>query len=289
MRTEKDVSRLRALTADNRTQQTALDLLEPVVRQRLSVSRTIIRETEHGNFDAALQIIRTRRGRVLADQAATIINGMAGEERRLLASRRIAAELTTRRTFACVLAFTALAMCGGLLTTMMLFGQRRERQSRDMERSLLQQTRQAQARLEALNNAGARFSAELSEDDLVETVVQAARELTGAECTALLKRQASADGQGLWSLASFAGAPREAFTYFESPRATALLARTLEVEQVFRCDDVLADPRHGGLGDVPPGHLPVRSYMAVAVVSRSGSMIGVLAFWPFRARQVWHS
>jgi signal transduction histidine kinase/ActR/RegA family two-component response regulator len=48
----------------------------------------------------------------------------------------------------------------------------------------------------------------------------------------------------------------------------------------MRCDDVLQDPRYGRM---PPagmlaGHLPVRSFLAVPVVSRSGEVFGGLFF-----------
>ena len=44
---------------------------------------------------------------------------------------------------------------------------------------------------------------------------------------------------------------------------------------------VLADPRYGKSAPhygMPPGHLPVRSYLAIPVVSRSGDVIGGLFF-----------
>lgn len=278
LRTEEDVARLRALTADNRRQQAALDLLGPVILQRLAVSRTIIHEMDDGNFRSALEVIRTHRGRILADQVASIIGGMEGEERRLLTLRRTRMETTTRNIFGCVSVFPALVLCGALSMTMMLSGRRRERRSRDTAQLLLVQTRQVQAKLEILNSAGTRFSAELGEDELVDIVVQAARDLTGAQYAALFKLSGSADGERSWSLASLDGAPREAFTRFGLPRSTTLFAQTFEGERIVRCDDVLTDPRYGSLGGMPPGHLPVRSYMAVPVVSRSGSAIGALLF-----------
>ena len=64
------------------------------------------------------------------------------------------------------------------------------------------------------------------------------------------------------------GAPREAFAKFPHPRATAIFAPTFHGEGPVRLDDVTADPRYGHSAPyfgMPPGHLPVRSYLAVPV------------------------
>ena len=50
---------------------------------------------------------------------------------------------------------------------------------------------------------------------------------------------------------------------------------------VVRSPDILADPRYGKsepYRGMLPGHLPVRSYLAVPVVSRSGGVLGGLFF-----------
>ena len=49
----------------------------------------------------------------------------------------------------------------------------------------------------------------------------------------------------------------------------------------MRSDDILADPRYGKNAPyhgMPKGHLPVRSYLAVPVISRSGEVLGGLFF-----------
>jgi signal transduction histidine kinase len=70
----------------------------------------------------------------------------------------------------------------------------------------------------------------------------------------------------------------EAFNGFGLPRPTALFAPTFQAEGVVRSDDVTRDPRYGSHGGMPPGHVPVRSYLAVAVVSRAGARLGALLF-----------
>src|SRR4029077_6317827 len=50
---------------------------------------------------------------------------------------------------------------------------------------------------------------------------------------------------------------------------------------IVRCEDIRADPRYGRNAPhhgMPHGHLPVVSYLAVPVISRSGEVIGGLFF-----------
>jgi signal transduction histidine kinase len=65
------------------------------------------------------------------------------------------------------------------------------------------------------------------------------------------------------------------------PRNTAVFAPTFSGEGVVRSDDIRADPRYGKNAPhagMPEGHLPVRSYLAVPVVSRAGDVLGGLFF-----------
>jgi signal transduction histidine kinase len=65
------------------------------------------------------------------------------------------------------------------------------------------------------------------------------------------------------------------------PRNTAVFAPTFNGQGVVRLDDVTKDPRYGQNAPhhgMPEGHLPVRSYLAVPVVSRSGEVLGGLFF-----------
>ena len=65
------------------------------------------------------------------------------------------------------------------------------------------------------------------------------------------------------------------------PRNTAIFEPTFRGRGPVRSDDILADPRYGKNvphAGMPEGHLPVRSYLAVSVVSRSGEVLGGLFF-----------
>jgi signal transduction histidine kinase/ActR/RegA family two-component response regulator len=65
------------------------------------------------------------------------------------------------------------------------------------------------------------------------------------------------------------------------PRATDLFGPTFRGEGVLRIEDVKLDPRYGNNSPyygMPEGHLPVTSYLAVPVISRSGEVMGGLFF-----------
>ena len=114
---------------------------------------------------------------------------------------------------------------------------------------------------------------------LVHLTVRAANRLSGAAYGAFFERATDpATGEEVWSLYALDGAPEEAFTRFGLPRSTALFGPTFRAEGVVRSDDVLTDARYGALGGMPEGHLPVRSYLAVPVVSRGGERLGALLF-----------
>ncbi len=84
-----------------------------------------------------------------------------------------------------------------------------------------------------------------------------------------------------YMLYTLSGVPAEAFSKFPMPRNTAVFAPTFKGEGIVRSDDITRDPRYGHNAPrkgMPEGHLPVRSYLAVPVISRSGEVIGGLFF-----------
>src|SRR5688572_17223596 len=134
--------------------------------------------------------------------------------------------------------------------------------------------------LETIIRIGQLLSAELDQQRLVQAVTDAATELTGAQFGSFFYNVYEASG-GSYMLYTLSGVDREAFANFPMPRATALFRPTFRGEKTIRVDNIKKDPRHGrnpphhGL---PPGHLPVTSYLAVPVISRSGEVIGGLFF-----------
>ena len=134
--------------------------------------------------------------------------------------------------------------------------------------------------LEVLNRTGTSLASSLDLQTLVQTVTDAATQLSGAKFGAFFYNTTGERGDA-YMLYTLSGAPREAFERFGMPRATPLFGPTFRGEGVVRLDDVLKDARYGTMQPhrgMPKGHLPVRSYLAVPVVSRSGQVIGGLFF-----------
>ena len=142
------------------------------------------------------------------------------------------------------------------------------------------QLRQQTHALEVVNRIGSALAAELNTEKLVQSVTDACRELAGAEFGAFFYNVVDEKGES-FALFTISGAPREAFEQFPMPRNTPIFAPTFSGEAVVRIADVMADPRYGQMPPyhgMPAGHLPVRSYLAVPVVSRSGKVMGGLFF-----------
>ena len=134
--------------------------------------------------------------------------------------------------------------------------------------------------LEILNRTGTVIAAELDTERVVQAVTDAGVQLSGAEFGAFFYNILDDKGES-YTLYALSGAPREAFSKFPMPRNTAIFAPTFSGELVVRSDDITRDPRYGHnvpRKGMPEGHLPVRSYLAVPVKSRTGEVLGGLFF-----------
>jgi PAS domain S-box-containing protein len=134
--------------------------------------------------------------------------------------------------------------------------------------------------IETVNILGQTLSAELDLQKVVQAVTDAATELTDARFGSFFYNVLNEDGAS-YMLYTLSGVPRAAFAHFPMPRATDLFAPTFRGEGVVRIADVRKDPRYGKNSPyygMPEGHLPVVSYLAVPVVSRSGEVLGGLFF-----------
>jgi len=133
--------------------------------------------------------------------------------------------------------------------------------------------------LATLNRTTAAISAELDLEKLVQAVTDAATKVTGARFGAFFYNVEDEGGEA-YMLYALSGVARDAFAGFPMPRNTEIFAPTFRGEAIVRLDDVRKDPRYGRNAPyegVPPGHLPVVSYLAAPVVSR-GRVIGGLFF-----------
>jgi PAS domain S-box-containing protein len=145
-----------------------------------------------------------------------------------------------------------------------------------VEKALREQTET----LEKVNRIGRLLSSELDLQRLVQAVTDEATELTGAQFGAFFYNVVDDRGAS-YTLYTISGAPREAFSKFPMPRKTEIFGPTFEGEGVVRATDIRKDPRYGNnppYNGMPDGHLPVVSYLAVPVVSRSGETLGGLFF-----------
>ena len=131
---------------------------------------------------------------------------------------------------------------------------------------------------DTLQRVGSAVAAEFDLEKVVQAVTDEATAQTGANFGAFFYNVVNPAGES-YMLYTLAGAAREAFSRFPMPRNTAIFGPTFDGSAVVRLPDVTADPRFGHnppYHGMPPGHLPVRSYLAVPVVSRRGKVHGGL-------------
>jgi PAS domain S-box-containing protein len=151
---------------------------------------------------------------------------------------------------------------------------------RTAQRQAQDEAREERRALEVLNRAGSALALETDLNKLVQVVTDAGVELTSAEFGAFFYNVISKSGES-YTLYTLSGAPLEAFSKFPMPRNTQIFGPTFRGEGIVRSDDITKDPRYGKntpRKGMPEGHLPVKSYLAVPVVSRSGKVIGGLFF-----------
>ena len=133
---------------------------------------------------------------------------------------------------------------------------------------------------ETLNRIGRTLASELDLERLLQAVTDAATEVSGAQFGAFFYNRTNEAGES-YMLYTLSGVPRDAFAKFPMPRNTAVFAPTFSGEAIVRSDDITRDPRYGRNAPrrgMPEGHLPVKSYLAVPVMARSGEVHGGLFF-----------
>ncbi|MBS0445189.1 MAG: PAS domain S-box protein [Proteobacteria bacterium] len=151
---------------------------------------------------------------------------------------------------------------------------------RTLQRRVEEELAEERRALEVLNRASSTLAVETDLHRMVQAVVDAGVALSGAEFGAFFYNVLDANGES-YMLYALSGAPAEAFAQFPMPRNTEVFAATFSGAGIVRSDDITADPRYGRnapLRGMPPGHLPVRSYLAVPVVSHASGVLGGLFF-----------
>lgn len=145
---------------------------------------------------------------------------------------------------------------------------------------LSEQLREEAGVVEMLQRIGSSLIAELDLERVAHIVTDEATQRTNAAFGAFFYKTMEAQGAA-YRLCALSGASLEAFSHLPLPGSTPLLRKTLEGRGVVRLDDVSRDPQFGASAPfygMPPGHLPVRSYLAVPVTSRTGDVVGGLFF-----------
>ncbi|HEY0050766.1 MAG TPA: ATP-binding protein [Pyrinomonadaceae bacterium] len=155
----------------------------------------------------------------------------------------------------------------------------RERGAQEKEKLLIAE-KEAREESETLRRIGQIISAELNLQKIVQAVTDAATELTGAQFGAFFYNVLDEEGAS-YMLYTLSGVAPEKFSNFPMPRATDMFGPTFRGEGTVRIADVHEDARFGKnepYHGMPKGHLPVTSYLAVSVTSRSGEVLGGLFF-----------
>jgi PAS domain S-box-containing protein len=147
--------------------------------------------------------------------------------------------------------------------------------------ALMRRERQAHEEAEALNEVAHAIGSELDLQKLVQIVTDIATKLTHAKFGAFFYNVFNDQGES-YMLYTLSGASREAFEKFGMmPRNTPVFQTTFSGLGPRRSDDIKKDPDYGTMAPhfgMPQGHLPVSSYLAVPVKSRSGEVLGGLFF-----------
>jgi len=140
--------------------------------------------------------------------------------------------------------------------------------------------REQKQRLKILYRVARTISSDLDLERIVQTVTDIATEVTGAQFGAFFYNMID-DSSESYALYALSGVSREAFAKSELRRDTALFDGTFGGLGPVRSGDIRKDPRYGQNAPhfgMPEGQLPVVSYLAVPVVSKSGQVHGGLFF-----------
>jgi signal transduction histidine kinase len=119
--------------------------------------------------------------------------------------------------------------------------------------------------LRAVSDAVLSVAAERSVEEVLQRLVESARELAGARFAAL----GTPDGEGGFSRFLTAGMSEELVAGLGPlPRTHGMLGAMLETAESFRTPDIHDDPRFRGWW--PDGHPDMRSFLGVPIVAREG-------------------
>ena len=134
--------------------------------------------------------------------------------------------------------------------------------------------------LETVNRIGVELAAELDLERLMQSLTDAATDVSGAQYGAFFSAY-PIEQRGQRPLYALSGIPDDCFADVSISRTMALFEVTFREGGVVRVANVLQDDRfhqHTPFDDLPPSRPPVRSYLAAPVISREGRLLGGLFF-----------
>ena len=147
---------------------------------------------------------------------------------------------------------------------------------RTAQRQAEEEIREERQALEIQNRAASSLPLESDRQRIIQIVTDASVELSGAEFGAFFCNEMSGTGES-YELYAFSGSRLEALGGSERARFTQLFKFTYQHEGIVRSEDLARDSQFAApLEAAPPEHAPVRSYLAIPVSSRAGTVIGVL-------------
>jgi CheY-like chemotaxis protein/signal transduction histidine kinase/CHASE3 domain sensor protein len=97
------VKELQRLTSDNPNQQNRLDILQPLLTQRMAVMKDVIDLRQSQGMEPAQKAILTDQGKQLMDQIQKVIQAMKTEENALLKQRSERARVAAQQTIATII------------------------------------------------------------------------------------------------------------------------------------------------------------------------------------------
>ena len=152
-----------------------------------------------------------------------------------------------------------------------------EAELRASQRRLTQETRI----VETLYMIGQSLARELDTRKIAQLATNAATSAIDAEFGTCFYSLNTTDGQAQTRFVLAGQVPAERFENLPMPRPTALFGVQFPGSAPIRCADVTLDPRYGQRAPfhgLPPGHPPVRSYLALPIVTIGGNVLGSMYF-----------
>ena len=118
-------------------------------------------------------------------------------------------------------------------------------------------------RLRAIVDAGVALASELSLDAVLQKIVEAAAELTGAKYAALGVIDPSGQSLERFIVTGIDAETQAAIG--DPPRGRGILGALIQDAKTLRLDDLSEDPRSVGF---PPNHPPMRTFLGVPILLR---------------------